>query len=124
MLPPVQSIAAKLALCGMVTLPELITTWSFAVGTCCGLQLPGLLQSLETALVQVMSAANRAGLNENAMPAIKALHTMNSFGFIILSRRRVGERAFMLRFDMKIRAFGILILEDKTGRNLEPEAVL
>src|SRR5438445_12781211 len=51
--PPFQSRMAKLASAGIVMPPELTTTWLLAVGTCCGFQLAGLFQSLETAPVQV-----------------------------------------------------------------------
>src|SRR6266404_5558784 len=55
--PPVQSMMAKPASAGMARVPELIITWSLALGTCCGVQLAELFQSLEMAPVQVMPVA-------------------------------------------------------------------
>jgi hypothetical protein len=56
-IPPAQSMIAKVPLAGMTTLPELIMTWSLAVGTSWGVQLVALFQSLETAPVHVMVSA-------------------------------------------------------------------
>ena len=75
--PPLQSRMAKVASAGMVTLPELMTTWSLAVGIFCGFQLAGLFQSLETAPVHVMLVlTTRVALELRTEP--KALLTITA----------------------------------------------
>src|SRR5262245_31290962 len=55
-LSPAKSSMAKLASAGTVTLPELISTWSLALGICVGFQLFALVQSPEPPVHDIVAA--------------------------------------------------------------------
>src|ERR1035438_5122617 len=75
--PPVKSMTAKAPSAGTMMVPELIITWSLAAGTCCGDQLDGLFQSVETEPVQVrFVVTTRIALELRAEP--KALLTITA----------------------------------------------